>query len=295
MESPSIISYLRRALESLSNETLLDDGVDLDDPITGNGNSTGNSTGTGDVNGNVYVYRSSSSSAREQTAFDPRVFWTVNVCLIVLFVGICLYCYYGDASWFTNIEQRRRESDAEYQGTLRDRDQRRKNAKILAPDKRRRLLLASFRRHKVYMTVEEKDLISENPVIVEDDDNNSNNNSNSNSNNNNRTNEEDPEASTTSFNNNGSLKLTTGALVPNCCAICLGDYEVGDQVVWSSNQACPHAFHQDCILDWLIKMQPETPCPCCRHEFTDWVKFSRERKIVWSGEAGAFNVQNVRF
>lgn len=113
----------------------------------------------------------------------------------------------------------------------------------------------------------------------------------------NQTIEEDVEAtgSVSSLNNNEQLKLPTQALVPNCCAICLGDYDVGDQVVWSSNQECPHAFHQECILDWLIKMQPATPCPCCRQEFTDWQQVARERKIVWSGDAGAFNIQNVRF
>ena len=90
-------------------------------------------------------------------------------------------------------------------------------------------------------------------------------------------------------NNNGHLKLSTEALVPNCCAICLSDYEVGDQVVWSSNQECPHAFHQECILDWLIKMQPATPCPCCRQEFADFQEMAKQRKIVWTGEF-AFNL-----
>jgi hypothetical protein len=76
----------------------------------------------------------------------------------------------------------------------------------------------------------------------------------------------------------------------------LGEYEVDDQVVWSSNpeNVCPHAFHQECIVDWLIKMQPATPCPCCRQEFTDWEEIRKEKKIIWA-EGDAFNLQSIRF
>jgi hypothetical protein len=83
----------------------------------------------------------------------------------------------------------------------------------------------------------------------------------------------------------GQLKLTTGRLVPNCCAICLGSYDEGDKVVWSSNQTCQHAFHKDCVVGWLVKFQPETPCPCCRQEFTDLEKLRQESKITWAGPA----------
>lgn len=87
----------------------------------------------------------------EYEGFDPVLFWSVNAFLIVGTMAICLYCCYGNTSWFTNTEQRRRQADAEYQATLREREERRKKAKIMAPEKRRRLLLASFRRHKVSM------------------------------------------------------------------------------------------------------------------------------------------------
>ncbi len=64
-------------------------------------------------------------------------------------------------------------------------------------------------------------------------------------------------------------------VVQNCCAVCLSRYEVGDEVVWSPNSACQHAFHKECILEWLVKMYKQrrlqaaecNPCPCCRQEF----------------------------
>ena len=78
--------------------------------------------------------------------------------------------------------------------------------------------------------------------------------------------------------------------VPNCCAICLGPYEVNETVVWScchtntnvngtSNSGCNHAFHHDCMIDWLIKVRDGTPCPCCRQEFTDLPILPRRNKF----------------
>jgi hypothetical protein len=48
------------------------------------------------------------------------------------------------------------------------------------------------------------------------------------------------------------------------CDICLLDYQVGDDVAWSPNLDCSHAFHNDCILDWLVR---KPTCPNCRHDF----------------------------
>lgn len=75
--------------------------------------------------------------------------------------------------------------------------------------------------------------------------------------------------------------------VPIFCAVCLMEYEVSDRVCWSSNRACTHVFHEDCIVQWLVssgrtkskrRWFPENPsekrlmcyeleCPCCRQEF----------------------------
>ena len=57
-------------------------------------------------------------------------------------------------------------------------------------------------------------------------------------------------------------------IIPNCCAICLCPYEVGELVVHSSNTECDHVFHYDCVMEWFVKMRKGTPCPCCRQEFT---------------------------
>lgn len=57
--------------------------------------------------------------------------------------------------------------------------------------------------------------------------------------------------------------------VPNNCAICLDTYVSGDTIVTSCNPLCPHAFHQECIIEWLVKMQEGTPCPCCRRTFVE--------------------------
>jgi hypothetical protein len=68
--------------------------------------------------------------------------------------------------------------------------------------------------------------------------------------------------------------------VPNCCAVCLCSYEEGESLVWSSNKLCQHAFHEECIIDWLVKMQDGTPCPCCRQPFTDLVQPQKKKKVI---------------
>eukprot|EP00978_Attheya_sp_CCMP212_P032062 scaffold123514_cov54-Attheya_sp.AAC.2 len=45
------------------------------------------------------------------------------------------------------------------------------------------------------------------------------------------------------------------------CPICLSGYDIGDTMCWSKNEKCNHAFHEECILQWLEKHRE---CPLCR-------------------------------
>jgi len=67
------------------------------------------------------------------------------------------------------------------------------------------------------------------------------------------------------------VQVTPAHRVAGCCAICLAGYKVNDCIVWSSltDTPCSHAFHFDCIVDWLasVKKADDYPCPCCRQQF----------------------------
>ena len=58
--------------------------------------------------------------------------------------------------------------------------------------------------------------------------------------------------------------LSTAQYDPKMCSICLDVFEVGDAICQSQNKECPHIFHLDCMMDWLIK---HSNCPLCRKEY----------------------------
>jgi len=56
---------------------------------------------------------------------------------------------------------------------------------------------------------------------------------------------------------NGSLRYS-----PKTCPICCEDYVKGDDIAWSKNERCCHAFHTKCIAEWLMD---HNDCPMCRN------------------------------
>lgn len=65
------------------------------------------------------------------------------------------------------------------------------------------------------------------------------------------------------------------------CPICLDVYKVGDDVCFSRNVECPHEFHLDCMLDWLMMVSSEErecrdDCPLCR---VDYLKVSKDESV----------------
>jgi hypothetical protein len=62
------------------------------------------------------------------------------------------------------------------------------------------------------------------------------------------------------------------------CAICLGEYEAGEKIVWSSLLQCQHAFHHECILPWLSKGKKR--CPICRHWFVPGTKIDDQKAAL---------------
>ena len=63
-----------------------------------------------------------------------------------------------------------------------------------------------------------------------------------------------------------SIGINTDRTISGVCTICLCPYEDGDQISWSTEESCQHAFHTDCIIPWLAKKE-EPKCPICRQEF----------------------------
>ena len=51
---------------------------------------------------------------------------------------------------------------------------------------------------------------------------------------------------------------------PRMCPICCEEYEKGDDIAWSKNEDCVHAYHTDCIVPWLLE---HSDCPMCRNDY----------------------------
>ena len=76
--------------------------------------------------------------------------------------------------------------------------------------------------------------------------------------------------------------------VPIFCSVCLSEFHLSQNICWSSNTACTHVFHSECMIQWLVALGRkhssrkrftlypterqlvgyyELQCPCCRQEF----------------------------
>lgn len=51
---------------------------------------------------------------------------------------------------------------------------------------------------------------------------------------------------------------------PSTCPICIESFKKGEEIAWSFNEKCHHAFHLECISDWLMS---HDECPMCRLDF----------------------------
>ncbi|KAA8520658.1 hypothetical protein F0562_014914 [Nyssa sinensis] len=51
--------------------------------------------------------------------------------------------------------------------------------------------------------------------------------------------------------------------LPESCAVCLYEFEVGEEIRWLAN--CKHIFHRSCLDRWMDHDQKT--CPLCRTPF----------------------------
>ena len=70
--------------------------------------------------------------------------------------------------------------------------------------------------------------------------------------------------STLKLSNTDADSLHNTLYSPRTCPICCEDYRKGDDIAWSKNEKCCHAFHTDCIVPWLIE---NVDCPLCRSDY----------------------------
>ena len=51
---------------------------------------------------------------------------------------------------------------------------------------------------------------------------------------------------------------------PKECAICMSSYKHDDAICWSQNENCFHAYHLNCMVEWLVR---HNECPMCRRNY----------------------------
>lgn len=63
------------------------------------------------------------------------------------------------------------------------------------------------------------------------------------------------------------------------CSICLKNYCVGDCIITAAiDDGCPHAFHESCITEWLIRGNMR--CPVCLRRFDSPSNIKNQKEVL---------------
>eukprot|EP00521_Asterionellopsis_glacialis_P013547 CAMPEP_0195295552 /NCGR_PEP_ID=MMETSP0707-20130614/17618_1 /TAXON_ID=33640 /ORGANISM="Asterionellopsis glacialis, Strain CCMP134" /LENGTH=230 /DNA_ID=CAMNT_0040356801 /DNA_START=41 /DNA_END=730 /DNA_ORIENTATION=- len=176
------------------------------------------------------------SPSKHGGAFEMPAFWIVNGAFVLVCFVVIIWCtrFNGYRSFMEWVEgSGQQSSDLEYAQRLRDRRMREEESRKDTPEARRRKLTRCFQRCQNKMVLKEEDFRQDGSNCTDIETGSVSSNAT-------------PEHVCLQLNN-GPTKTR---LVPNCCAVCLCAYEPGDTIVWSYNSECPHAFHDECLIDW---------------------------------------------
>ena len=66
------------------------------------------------------------------------------------------------------------------------------------------------------------------------------------------------------------------------CIICFKDYEVDEEIVWSSMSVCRHVYHKECMLRWISTGKKK--CPLCRNYFVPSIAFEDMKAMIAIGD-----------
>jgi hypothetical protein len=214
------------------------------------------------------------------------IYRSIIFSLMVLVIFISILCCHREriSKCFEHyLTTNGTSSDSEYANRVWRQHMENEAKKIEPPEKRRARIWESIERNAVFMIIQKScfylrdGMNSCSSRMLSTEENQENRDADNIKNTDNESHistssyqDEDLEIQLLHGSKNGSRR------VPNGCAICLSGYDEGDKIVWSSNEECKHAFHDDCILIWLVKNQNGTPCPCCRCEFTDLYPFHND-------------------
>lgn len=65
----------------------------------------------------------------------------------------------------------------------------------------------------------------------------------------------------TTINKTNSISRHSSVDDTHTCAVCRKQYEVNEQVCWSTDPPCDHVFHRECLNKWIA--DDHTHCPFC--------------------------------